>query len=61
MPSLANRLSSKIEIFDNDKDENRKKRVPIKVHFVGAGVIQPPDTKIIREAQEKICSSGKTA
>ncbi len=61
MPSLANRLSSKIEIFDNDKDENRKKRVPIKVHFVGAGVIQPSDAKIIRKAQEEICNTGKTA
>lgn len=33
-PALVNHLISKIEIFDSYKDENRKKRVPVKIHFV---------------------------
>ncbi len=44
-PAFVNQLISKIEIFDSYKDENRKKRVPIKVHFVGAGVINLPMPK----------------
>lgn len=60
-PALVNRLISKIEVFDSYTDENGKKRVPVKVHFVGAGVIQPPDAKMIREAQEEIRNSNKIA
>ena len=58
-PALVNRLISKIEVYDSYKDENGKKRVPINVHFVGTGVIQPPDVKTIREAQEEIRNSNK--
>ena len=38
-PELVNRLITKIEVFDSTKDENGKKHVPIKVHFIGVGVI----------------------
>ena len=60
-PALVNRLISKIEVFDSYKDENGKKRVPVKIHFVGAGVIQPPDAKMIRQAQEEMRNAAKSA
>ena len=60
-PALVNHLISKIEIFDSYKDENRKKRVPVKIPFVGDGVIQPPDAKMIREAQEEMKNAAKSA
>ncbi len=58
-PELVNRLIA--EIFNSCKDENGKKHVPVKIHFVGAGVIQPPDAKMIREAQEEIRNAAKSA
>ena len=60
-PELVNRLIAKIEIFNSYMDENGKKRVPVKVHFVGAGVIQPPDAKMIQEAQEEMKNAVKSA
>ena len=54
MQRIAHRLIAKTEVFDSYKDKNRKKHVPIKVHFAGAGMIQPPDAKMIREAQEEM-------
>ena len=60
-PALVNRLIAKIEVFDSYKDENGKKRVPIKVHFVDAGVIQPPNVKMIRQALEEMRNAGKSA
>lgn len=53
-PALVNRLISKIEIFDSCKDENGKKHVPIKVHFVGVGILQIPDAKMIQELKEEM-------
>ena len=53
-PERVNRLITKIEIFDSTKDENGKKHVPIKVHFVGVGVIIIPDGKTILETYEAI-------
>ena len=60
-PELVNRLIAKIEIFDSYKDENGKKHVPVKIHFVGAGVIQPPDTKMIREVEQEMKNAAKSA
>ena len=60
-PELVNRLIAKIEIFDSCKDGSGKKHVPVKIHFVGAGVIQPPDAKMIRQAQEEIRNAAKSA
>ena len=60
-PELVNRLIAKIEVFDSCKDENGKKHVPVKIHFVGAGVIQPPDAKMIRQAQEEMKNAAKSA
>ena len=53
-PALVNRLISKIEIFDSCKDENGKKHVPIKVHFIGVGILQIPDAEMIMELKEEI-------
>ena len=53
-PELVNRLITKIEVFDSTKDENGKKHVPIKVHFIGVGVIVIPDGKTILEIYEEI-------
>ena len=53
-PELVNRLITKIEVFDSTKDENGKKHVPIKVHFIGVGVIVIPDGKTILETYEAI-------
>ena len=51
-PELVNGLITKIEIFDSTKDENGKKHVPIKVHFIGVGILEIPDTQTIIAAQE---------
>lgn len=53
-PELVNRLITKIEVFDSTKDENGKKHVPIKVHFIGVGVLEIPDGKTILETHEEI-------
>ena len=53
-PELVNRLITKIEVFASTKDENGKKHVPIKVHFIGVGILEIPDTQTIIEAKEEI-------
>ena len=53
-PELVNRLITRIEVFDSTKDENGKKHVPIKVHFIGVGVLEIPDGKTILETYEEI-------
>lgn len=53
-PELVNRLITKIEVFDSTKDENGKKRVPIKVHFIGVGIFEIPDAQTIIDAKEEI-------
>ena len=53
-PELVNRLIKRIEVFDSTKDENGRKHVPIKVHFIGVGVLEIPDGKTILETYEEI-------
>ena len=53
-PELVNRLITRIEVFDSTKDENGRKHVPIKVHFIGVGVLEIPDGKTILETYEEI-------
>ena len=53
-PELVNRLITKIEVFASTMDENGKKHVPIKVHFIGVGILEIPDTQTIIEAKEEI-------
>ena len=53
-PELVNRLITKIEVFACTKDENGKKHVPIKVHFIGVGILEIPDTQTIIDAKEEI-------
>ena len=53
-PELVNRLITKIEVFDSTKDENGKKHVPIKVHFIGVGILEIPDAQTIIDAKEEI-------
>ena len=53
-PELANRLITKIEVFASTMDENGKKHVPIKVHFIGVGILEIPDTQTIIDAKEEI-------
>ena len=60
-PELINRLITKIEIFDSTKDENGKKHVPIKVHFIGVGILEIPDTQTIIAAKEEILKNPPSA
>ena len=53
-PELVNRPITKIEVFDSTKDENGKKHVPIKVHFIGVGILEIPDTQTNVAAKEEI-------
>ena len=53
-PELVNRLITRIEVFDSTKDENGKKHLPIRVHFIGVGVLEIPDGKTILETYEEI-------
>ena len=53
-PELVNRLITKIEVFAGTMDENGKKHVPIKVHFIGVGILEIPDTQTIIDAKEEI-------
>ena len=53
-PELVNRLITKIEVFASTKDENGKKHVSIKVHFIGVGILEIPDTQTIIDAKEEI-------
>ena len=53
-PELVNRLITKIEVFASTMDENCKKHVPIKVHFIGVGILEIPDTQTIIDAKEEI-------
>lgn len=54
-------LITKIEIFDSTKDENGKKHVPIKVHFIGVGILEIPDTQTIIAAKEEIRKNPPSA
>lgn len=60
-PEHVNRLITKIEIFDSTKDENGKKHVPIKVHFIGVGILEIPDTQTIIAAKEEIRKNPPSA
>lgn len=60
-PELVNRLITKIEIFDSTKDENGKKHVPIKVHFIGVGILEIPDAQTIIAAKEEIRKNPPSA
>lgn len=60
-PELVNRLITRIEVFDSTKDENGKNHVPIKVHFIGVGVIVIPDGKTILETYEEIRKNPPSA
>ena len=60
-PELVNRLITKIEVFDSTKDENGKKHVPIKVHFIGVGILEIPDAQIIIDAKEEIRKNPPSA
>ena len=53
-PALVNRLITKIEVFASTMDENGKKHVPIKVHFIGVGILEIPDAQTIIDAKEEI-------
>ena len=53
-PELVNQLIKRIEVFDSTKDENGSKQVPIKVYFIGVGVLEIPDGNTILETYEEI-------
>ena len=57
-PELVNRLITKIEVFASTIDENAKKHVPIKVHFIGVGILEIPDTQTIIDAKEEILKNA---
>ena len=57
-PELVNGLITKIEIFDST---NGKKHVPIKVHFIGVGILEIPDTQTIIAAKEEIRKNPPSA
>ena len=42
-------------------DENGKKHVPIKVHFIGVGILEIPDTQTIIAAKEEIRKNPPSA
>ena len=60
-PELVNRLITKIEVFDSTKDENGKKHVPIKVYFIGVGILEIPDAQTIIDAKEEIRKNPPSA
>lgn len=53
-PELVNRLITRIEVFNSEKDENGKKHVPIKVHFIGVGILTIPDAEQILKTYDEI-------
>ncbi len=60
-PSTVNKLIDKIEVFDRVRGEDGKKHVPIKIHFVGVGVIQFPDTEMLEKTKEEMKVYSKKA
>ncbi len=60
-PSIVNTLITKIEIFDRVTGEDGKKRVPIKIHFVGVGVMQFPDAEMLEKTKEEMKAYAKKA
>lgn len=53
-PTLVNTLIKKIEVFNSVVGADRKKHVPITIHFRAAGIITIPDEKEIIAAMEEI-------
>ncbi|MBE6774930.1 MAG: DUF4368 domain-containing protein, partial [Ruminococcaceae bacterium] len=60
-PSIVNKLITKIEIFDRVTDEDGKKHVPIKIHYVGVGVMQFPDVEMLEKVKEEMKENAKKA
>lgn len=60
-PSTVNKLIDKIEVFDRVRGEDGKKHVPIKIHFVGVGVIQFPDAEMLEKTKEEMKAFSKKA
>ena len=60
-PSIVNKLITKIEIFDRVTDEDGKKHVPIKIHFVGVGIMQFPDAEMLEKVKEEMKANAKKA
>ena len=60
-PSIVNKLITKIEIFDRVTDEDGKKHVPIKIHFVDVGIMQFPDAEMLEKAKEEMKANAKKA
>ena len=60
-PSIVNKLIDKIEVFDRVRGEDGKKHVPIKIHFVGVGIIQFPDSEMLEKAKEEMKAYSKKA
>ena len=57
----VNKLIDKIEVFDRVRGVDGKKHVPIKIHFVGVGVIQFPDTEMLEKTKEEMKAYAKKA
>ena len=60
-PANVNKLITKIEVFDKVIGEDGKKYVPIKIHFVGVGVMQFPDAEMLEKAKEEMKANAKIA
>ena len=60
-PAIVNKLIDKIEVFDRVRGEDGKKHVPIKIHFVGVGVMQFPDTEMLEKTKEEMKAYSKKA
>ena len=60
-PAIVNNLITKIEVFDKVIGEDGKKSVPIKIHFVGVGVMQFPDAEMLEKVKEEMKANAKKA
>ena len=60
-PAIVNKLIDKIEVFDRVRGEDGKKHVPIKIHFVGVGIIQFPDAEMLEKTKEEMKAYTKKA
>ena len=60
-PALVNRLIDIIEVFDKVKGDDGKKHIPIKIHFVGVGVMQFPDVEMLEKVKEEMIADTKKA
>lgn len=60
-PSTVNKLIDKIEVFDRVRGADGKNHVPIKIHFVGIGVIQFPDAEMLEKTKEEMKAYAKKA